>query len=75
MLGFRINLYSHDPIILRVGRPNEKKSWVENIEKVNLKNNSLNLTNETHLSRDNFIQLSLFQLIIYSSIYLFSYMY
>lgn len=33
MLGFRINLYSHDPIILRVGRPNEKKSWVENIEK------------------------------------------
>jgi hypothetical protein len=34
MLGFRVNFITQDYIILKVGRPNEKKQWVENIDKV-----------------------------------------
>ena len=34
MLGFRINFGKGSHFFLRVGRPNEKKQWIENIEKV-----------------------------------------
>ena len=34
MLGFRINFCKGNHFFLRVGRPNEKKQWIENIEKV-----------------------------------------
>ena len=33
MLGFRIN-FTQEHLVLRVGRPNEKKQWVEHIHKV-----------------------------------------
>lgn len=35
MLGFRVNL-SQDSLVIRVGKPNEKKSWLECIGKVSI---------------------------------------